>query len=116
MVAPELVQPTVTVARELQPYPHEGSIALAPLVLLLLVVSVIYAIRRRRMRRDRAGVLATVALGAALGNALCELDSMLRADRPAVMVMAKAPEPAAVPGDQRLPEPSAIDRAPAAHG
>lgn len=104
MVGPELIQPTVTVARELQPYPQEGSIALAPLVLVLLVVSVIYAVRRRRMRRHGSGgTLATLALGVALGNALCELDGILRGSRPAVMMGEHANPEVELPGDGRDP-------------
>jgi len=68
----------------------DGSYALAPLVLLLLVLSALYWIQRRRIRassRRRGGVLASFALSVALGNALVELDVMLDANRPMVMAM-----------------------------
>ncbi|MCA9655436.1 MAG: hypothetical protein H6712_32385 [Myxococcales bacterium] len=116
MLAPELLQPTVTVARELQVHPHEGSLALAPLALLLLAVSVLYAIRRRRARRapERAGALASLALGVALGNALCELDSMLRATPPAVVCMMQTEHEHARPelGDGRRPATEEVLPAP----
>lgn len=109
VLAPQLIQPTVSVSAELQPYPHEGMLALAPLVLLLLAVSLLYAVKHRRAQRRRhgagvvLGTLAPLALGAALGNALVELDTTLRAGHPTVVVMEPA-EPTAAQISRRTRE------------
>lgn len=72
------------------PPPADGLVALAPLVVGLLVLSLLYWIRLRRVRassRRRAGMLAGFALSVALGNALVELGAMLDATRPVAMQM-----------------------------
>jgi membrane-anchored protein YejM (alkaline phosphatase superfamily) len=89
MLALALVEPTAVVRGPMK-VPAEGFYAAAPLVLLLLLVSVLYAWRRRRIRasaRRRCGVMASFALSVALGNALVELGSFFDASRPVAMAM-----------------------------
>lgn len=84
-----LVPAQAEVRVELPP-PTDGLYAFAPLVVALLVLSALYWIRRRRIRassRRRAGVMASFALSAALGNALVEMGAMLDPSRPVVMIM-----------------------------
>jgi hypothetical protein len=85
-----LVPPDAVIRGPNLPPPPEGLYALAPLVLGLLVLSVLYWIRLRRVRassRRRGGILASFALSVALGNALVELGAVLDASRPVAMVM-----------------------------
>jgi hypothetical protein len=82
------IGPQTVVRGPILPPATDGSYALAPLVLVLLVVSVLVWVQRRRIRASaprRAGVMASFALSVALGNALVELNAMLDATRPAVM-------------------------------
>jgi hypothetical protein len=75
------------------PPPAEGFYALAPLVVVLLVLSALYWIRLRRIRassRRRGGMLASFALSVALGNALVELGAVLDATRPVAMAMQRS--------------------------
>lgn len=85
-----LVPSDVVVRGPNLPPPAEGFYALAPLVVTLLVLSVLYWLRLRRVRassRRRGGVMANFALSVALGNALVELGAMLDPNRPVAMVM-----------------------------
>lgn len=82
------------VVRGPMPPPDEGFYAAAPVVLVLLVVSLWVLVRRRRVRaqvqsqsRRRGGIMASIALSAALGNALVELGGFFQPDRPVAMAM-----------------------------
>jgi hypothetical protein len=88
-----LVPPDAVVRGPNLPPPTDGLYALAPLVVLLLVLSVLYWVRLRRVRksaRRRAGMLPGFALSVALGNALVELGAMLEPSRPVAMAMQRA--------------------------
>lgn len=98
-------EPGMTVLREPLPPEGDGTLALAPLVLLILVFSVLYAIRRRRIRKRTGSRLTSFALGAAVGNALLELNAMFQPDRPAVMTKADDHAEPRTFGDGRIPEP-----------
>lgn len=109
-----LVDPSAVVRGPMPP-PDEGIYAMAPVVLVLLLVSLGVLIRRRRLRaasRRRGGTMAGFALSVALGNALVELSSILQPDRPVAMVMEQgdgdhAPEGV---GDGRDPSQPASTR------
>lgn len=88
-----LVPPDAVVRGPNLPPPTDGFYALAPLVVLLLVLSALYWVRLRRVRksaRRRAGMLPGFALSVALGNALAELGALLEPTRPVPMVMERA--------------------------
>ena len=93
----------VRVTQQAPPLPADIAYALSPLVVLLLLVSVLYAIQRRRHRRERAGTLVTLAFGAALGNALVELDAVFQPQRAQVTMVADLEEEPAEVGDGREP-------------
>lgn len=105
------VPPATTVVRgpNLPPL-NDGFYALAPLVVGLLVLSLLYWIRLRRVRasaRRRGGVVAGFALSVALGNALVEMSAMLEPNRPVAMAMDRNDcerEDEGV-GDGRIPRP-----------
>jgi len=89
------------------PAPAEGLYAFAPIVLLILAISLWGLVRHRRERargRRRAGFMAGLALSGALGNALVELNVMFDPSRPVAVLMQddteRTPE---VPGDERDP-------------
>lgn len=75
------------VVNDLSMPPEAGSGWLQPIALGLLLVSIVTTmIQRRRMRKlgvDGVVGLRTFALGAAVGNALLDLGSVLTPDRPA---------------------------------
>lgn len=103
-----LVPPDAVVRGPYLPPATDGSFALAPLVVMLLALSALYWIQRRRIRassRRRAGVMASFALSVALGNALVELNAMLDATRPVAMAMERGvhDRDADGAGDGRLP-------------
>ncbi len=107
MVLHTWTQPAMDVVRVAEPPQSEGVFALAPVMLLLVLVMVYSAIRHRRHRKTRAGVLANLAFGIAMGNALSELNTMLDPGRPQVVQMQRAePEPCDV-GDGRDPTATA---------
>ncbi|MEM7154294.1 MAG: hypothetical protein AAF799_15720 [Myxococcota bacterium] len=99
------IEPGMTVLREPLPPEGDGTLALAPLVLLLLVFSVLYAIRRRRIRKRTGSTLTSFALGAAVGNALLELNAIFQPDRPAVMTTERDLSEPTTFGDGRIPGP-----------
>ncbi|MCA9709496.1 MAG: hypothetical protein KDK70_26905 [Myxococcales bacterium] len=111
MLALSLAEPMVVRGPVLTP-PAEGHYALAPVVAVLLLVSLVGYIRRRRARAHaprRAGVMARLALSAALGNALLELNALFDPSRPVAMVMERGDYERTPDGrgDGRDPEPRA---------
>ena len=99
------------VVRGPMPPPAEGFYAAAPVVLVLLLVSLWVFVRRRRVRAQsqrRGGIMASIALSAALGNALVELGGFFQPDRPVAMAMER--------GDcERTPEGVGDGRTPPSH-
>jgi hypothetical protein len=96
------------------PPPTDGFYTLAPLVVGLLFLSVLYWIRLRRVRassRRRGGMLTSFALSVALGNALVEMSAMLDPNRPVAMAMERSDREAEDVGDGRVPR-AALSRPP----
>ena len=77
-------EPSVSV--DLPPAPETGVGWLQPIAVLVLVISVAAILRhRRRLREHGIGGLRSFALGAAVGNALMDLGSILMPNRPAAV-------------------------------
>lgn len=114
MVLATLLGPGMTVIRQPDPPPGDGTLALAPLVLILLVFTGLAAIERRRARRRgaaRAGFLAGLVLSTALGNALMELNHVLDPSRPMVVQLEPAEHAFQAPGAPPQPGPAPPARA-----
>jgi len=98
----------LTVSLERPPPPDAGVGWLQPFVLLILLVSVLAALRRRRRRRKfgQQG-LRTLVTGAAVGNLLVDLGSILMPNRPTTEVMRQLEDEPATDdvGDRRDPPP-----------
>ena len=87
--------PTVTL--DLPPPPEAGAGWLSPLAFLLMLASVVLIVRqRRRLLAKGASGLRTLALGAALSNAVLDLGSTLMPNRPVAEWIMKLEEALAV--------------------
>lgn len=104
MLARSILGPAMEVIREPDPLPPDMAYALSPVVLLVLLVMLYIAVRHRRHRvgphgERRAGWMASLALGVALGNALAEINVSLEPNRPVVAMMVTAQPDYTADGD-----------------
>jgi len=87
-----LLEPAVVRGPDLAP-PAEGLLALAPVMLVLALISLVLLFRHLRRRRRqppserRASFMVTLACSAALGSVLIELNAMFDPSRPVAMLV-----------------------------